>query len=228
MLLVYFISSHTHYSTTTNFESDHMKFQLTTVFLTLILCWHTPVSQAQAVYTQGPCAGLTTLACAQRDIDRIARETERRAREARAANDQFIRQQQENWDQMQRDIAQAAAEQAEEQAEKKRQRYEAMRQYEEEQRRKMEQACRQKGFMEQYYQECILDSMPGAKNLVAVRETIDYCASKAPCNIVKAKRSGLFGVTTANGCFKKYGKRQSLAIAAHQIQSACYDLYEDK
>lgn len=97
-----------------------------------------------------------------------------------------------------------------------------------ERRNEMEGICKRKSFSDQYNQECILSSMPGAKNKVAVSEALEYCASKAPCNIVKSKRSGIFGVTSANGCFEKYGKHQSLAIAAHYIQAACYDLYEDK
>lgn len=209
------------YSKTTNSESNLMRLQLATVLCTLILCGHAPVSLAQAVYTQGPCAGLTYLECTQKDIDRMTRES-------RAATDQYIRQQQDNWDQMHRDWAQQSAKAAAEQAEKDRQREEAMRQQADEQRRQMEQICKKKGFTESYNQECILSSMPGARNKIAVSEALEYCATKAPCNIVKSKRSGLFGVTSANGCFEKYGKHQSLAIAAHYIQAACYDLYEDK
>ena len=94
--------------------------------------------------------------------------------------------------------------------------------------RNTEALCKKKGLTEQYYQECILEKMPGTRNQVAVSETLDYCGNKAPCDLPKKKRSGFFGVTTANECFEKYGKRSSLKSAAYYIQSACYDLYEDK
>ncbi len=99
--------------------------------------------------------------------------------------------------------------------------------YEMERQREMESICK-KGFTDQYYQECIIEKMPGARNKVAVAEAVEYCGRKAPCTFVKSKRGGVFGVTTANGCFEKYGERHPLPSAASYIQSACYDLYEDK
>lgn len=99
---------------------------------------------------------------------------------------------------------------------------------ERQQREAMELACKRKGFSDQYYQECILENVPGAKNLIAIGEALAFCEAQAPCKWVKKKRSGIFGVTTAHECFKKYGAKSGIATASSMVKEACYDLYVDK
>ena len=101
----------------------------------------------------------------------------------------------------------------------------ALEDYLEDYQRKRELACKKKGVFEKYYQECILEKMPGARNVVAINEASNYCRNKAPCSIVKNKKSGIIGVSSAHECFEKYGSRHPIQRAAAQIRSACYELY---
>lgn len=92
----------------------------------------------------------------------------------------------------------------------------------------MRSICKNKGVFEQYYQECILSNMPSVRSRFAVAEVYRHCLQKAPCNIIKKQRSGLFGVTTAHECFQKYGARQTIPDASVHVQMACHDLYVDQ
>lgn len=81
------------------------------------------------------------------------------------------------------------------------------------------------GLFGQYYQECILDHMPSAKNPFAAGDVMRTCRERAPCSDVGKKKSGFFSNTTAADCFRKYGYNVTLPIAAGNIRAACYDLY---
>lgn len=81
------------------------------------------------------------------------------------------------------------------------------------------------GLFEHYYQECILDLMPAAKNSVAASDVMRLCRKRAPCADVRNKKTGIIFNTTASECFKKHGYNVTLAMAAANIRAACYDLY---
>lgn len=81
------------------------------------------------------------------------------------------------------------------------------------------------GLFEQYYQECILDRMPNAKNPIAVGSVMQSCTKSAPCRYSGPKKTGIVFNTTAAECFKKYGYNVTLPMAAANIYAACHDLY---
>ncbi len=81
------------------------------------------------------------------------------------------------------------------------------------------------GIFEQYYQECILDRMPSAKNPIAAGDLMQSCGKSAPCDDVRNKKTGFIANTTAAECFKEHGYNVTLPIAAANIRAACYDLY---
>ncbi len=184
----------------------YMKFRFIILTIYCFLVGFSPTSFAQ---TPPPnCAGLTTELC--------------------STLLELHRQRQEQWNQMQRDMKVSAAKRAAEQAENDHQRQAFAWQWQEKQQREIELACKKKGITDQYWQECILDRIPGARNEVAVAEGKKYCDRTAPCTRPKIKRGWIFGVTTAHECFEKYGKRTSLKSSAYYIRTACYGLYEDK
>ena len=166
--------------------------------------------------------------CTPKWLAELLREQEEMAAEYRRHNEdrtaEFYRLQEE----MRAESRKRQAEAQERAQRQEEQRQEEYRRAAEERERQMQLACKKKGVFEQYYQECILDKMPGSKNIIAIQEALSYCNTKAPCAWPKKKSSMVFGIRSANECFEKYGKHTSQKVAAGYIQSACYGLYEDK
>lgn len=88
-----------------------------------------------------------------------------------------------------------------------------------------QQACKTRGIIGQYYQECIIETMPSTRNTIAVIEAKRHCQSKAPCSTIKEKKSSYFGISNSYECFSKFGSNHPIKEAAIAIRSACNDLY---